>query len=286
MRVPRKLVPAAMLSLAFCAKHGGASAQETATPQAQAAPARPSDAAPTPVFDVAAIHLHESQPHEHNSIWSSSSDGNFNAENISVITLIGWGYEIPDTRILGAPAWARSTMFNIEARADPSVDQLLKSMTADASRKQKEKMVQGLLGDRFKLVTHTETRDLPIYALVVAKGGSKLGPLHESGSSVNTGTGRIEVQMSNSVAVLADELSKVAGRDVVDKTGVSGRYDIKLTWTPDDRVASLPGGVASSGDSGPSLFTALEEQLGLKLEPQKGPVSVLVIDRIAMPSEN
>jgi uncharacterized protein (TIGR03435 family) len=252
--------------------------------RAQGPPTQSQSAAP--VFDVAAIHVHEPQPHEHNSIWSSPFDGNFNTENISAISLIEWAYAIPDTRILGAPDWARSTMFNIEGKGGPSVDQQLRNLTSDAGRKQKEKMVQALLADRFHLAMHSETRELPIYNLMVAKGGSKLGAVQQSGSSVNTGNGRIEVQMSNSVAVLADELSKVAGRDVVDKTGISGRYDLKLHWTPDDRSAVAATDATSSPDSGPSLFTALEEQLGLKLEPAKVPVQVLVIDHIELPSEN
>src|SRR5215472_767412 len=249
----------------------------TSAAQAQAAP----------VFDVAAIHLHESQPHEHNSIWSSPFDGRFKAENISVNALIQWAYEMPQTRILGAPAWTGKTYFNIDATADPSVDHQLKGLTSDAGRKQKEKMVQALLADRFKLAAHSEARELPIYELVVAKGGAKLGQTHENGSSVNTGTGRIEVQGSNSVAILAEELSKVVGRIVVDKTGMSGRYDLKLEYAPDGSampLANTTGGFTP--DSGPSIFTALEEQLGLKLKPGKGPVQVLVIDHVEMPSAN
>jgi uncharacterized protein (TIGR03435 family) len=183
---------------------------------------------------------------------------------------------MPETRILDAPGWARSTYFNIDATADSSVDAQLKGLSSDAGRKQKEKMVKALLADRFKLVTHTETRELPIYALVVANGGAKLGTLQESGTSINRGSDRIEVQASNSVSTLAEQLSMIAGRDVVDKTGITGRYNLKLQWTPDDAAA----------DSGPSLFTALEEQLGLKLEPAKGPVPVLVIDHVETPTAN
>ena len=261
----------------------GAHGDASAAVQRQSAPA-PS-AAPAPVFDVAAIHLHIPAPHEHNSIWSSPADGRFRAENISVIDLIHWAYEMPETRILDAPGWASTTYFNIDAKADPSIDQQLHNLTSDAGRKQKEEMVQALLADRFGLVTHFETRELPIYVLVVAKGGPKLGAVQETGSWVNTGNGRIEVQMQNSIAMLAEELSKVAGRDVVDKTGVTGRYHLKLQWTPDDAAAPSSGNGAAS-DSGPSLFTAIEEQLGLKLESAKGPVEVLVVDHIEMPSEN
>lgn len=231
--------------------------------------------APAPVFDVAAIHPHIPDPHEHNSIWSSPTDGHFRAANVSVIMLIHWAYEVPETRILGAPGWAGTTYFNIDATADPSVDATLEKLTSDAARKQKEEMVQTLLADRFKLVMHTETRELPIYKLVVARGGAKLGDPKHSGTTFNYGRGHIEVEGSNSLAFLAEELSKETGRNVVDKTGITGRYDLKLQWTPDD-----------AADSGPSLFTALEEQLGLKLQPAKGPVQVLVIDHVEMPSAN
>ena len=242
-------------------------------------------AAPAPVFDVAAIHPHIPEPHEHNSILSSPADGNFKAENLSLVELIHWAYEMPETRILGAAAWANSTYFDIDAKADPSIDQQLHKLTSDAGRKRKEEMVQELLADRFGLVVHFETRELPIYALVVAKGGPKLGAVQENGSWVNTGNGRIEVQMMNSVAALAEELSKVAGRDVIDKTDKPGRYHLMLKWTPDDASAPSPGNGATA-DAGPSLFTALEEQLGLKLEPAKGPVQVLVIDHAEKPTAN
>lgn len=259
-----------------------------AIPAQQAAPRQAASAPETqPKFDVAAIHLHQSQPHEHNSIVSSPFEGHFNAENISLVMLIQWAFEMPETRILGAPAWAKSTFFNIDAAADPSVDRQLHNLTSDQGRREKEQMVRMLLADRFKLVTHSETRELPIYALVVAKGGAKLGPAQASGSSVSTSNGRIEVQMSNSVAVLAEELSRVVGRDVVDETGINGRYDLKLAWTPDDRASPMSNeSAALAADSGPSIFTALEEQLGLKLVPQKGPVQVLVVDHVQMPSAN
>jgi uncharacterized protein (TIGR03435 family) len=254
--------------------------------QASAAPGTPlaTSPAPAPAFDVAAIRLHESQPHEHNSIWSSPFDGNFNAENISVIALINWAYEMPDTRIIGAPSWAGTTMFNIEAKSGPEVDQQMHNLPSDAGRKQKEQMVQALLADRFGLKVHFETRELPVYNLVVAKGGAKLGPLQDFGSHINTWNNRIEVEMADSIPYFAAELSKVAGRDVIDKTGITGRYDIKLRFTPDDGPVMLNGQPAS--DPPPPLFTALVEQLGLKLESAKGPVRVLVIDHIEMPSEN
>ena len=272
----------AALIAAFCPASASAFAAQSAGPAAAQIPAAPQ-------FDVAAIHLHVSEPHEHNSIWSSPFDGNFNAANVSLITLIHWAWEMPDTRILGAPGWAGTTMFNIEAKADSSVDAQIKGLSSDAGRKTKEKMVQALLAERFKLVTHTETRELPIYDLVVAKGEPKLGTTQAQGTTVNHARDHIEVQSSNSVAILAEELSKEVGRDVVDKTGIEGRYDLKLKWAPDDGSAAQlvnNGAGGAPADSGPSILTALEEQLGLRLEPAKGPVQVLVIDHAEMPSSN
>jgi len=248
---------------------------------AQTSPVAQPQSAAAPVFDVAAIHVYNPQPHEGSHIWSSPSDGHFKAQNVILKGLIHWAFDMPETRILDAPGWVGTTRFSVDATADSSVDEGMHNLTSQAALLQKKKMVQALLADRFKLVVHTETRELPLYELVVAKGGAKLGPAQESGSSVNTSNGRIEVQMANSIAVLAEELSKVAGRDVIDKTGIAGRYDLKLRWTPEDHVPD-----SDSGASGPSLFTAPEEQLGLRLEPAKGPVQVLVIDHIDMPSQN
>jgi uncharacterized protein (TIGR03435 family) len=239
----------------------------------------PQNGAAAPVFDVTAIHLHEPQPHEHNSITSSPFDGHFLATNVSVMMLIHWAYEMPETRILGAPSWTRSSYFNVEAKADPALDLQLRNMTADTGRHEKELMVQAMLADRFGLVTHMETRELPIYELVVGKKGANLGPVQPGGSSVRTSNGQIEVQAANSVSVLAEELSKVVGRDVVDQTGITGRYDLKLLWTPDDAVAA-------GADAPPPIYTALEEQLGLRLVSAKGPVKVLIVDRVSQPSAN
>jgi uncharacterized protein (TIGR03435 family) len=273
---------AALIVLACLAFASSAAAQSTPAATPPAATASPTISQ----FEVAAIHLHQPQPHEHNSIWSSPFDGHFKAANSSVVMLVRWACEIPETRILGAPAWAATTYFDIDAKADPAIEAALHQLTSDAGRKQKEKMVQELLADRFKLVAHTEIRELPIYKLVIARGGAKFGDPKSSGTTVNHGRDHIEVEGANSAALLAEELSTEVGRDVVDKTGITGRYNLKLQWTPDDRAAPAQTGSPSAADSGPSIFTALEEQLGLKLEPQKGPVTVLVIDHVEMPSAN
>ncbi len=203
---------------------------------------------------------------------------------MSVVMLIHWAYEMPETRILDAPGWATSTFFNIDAETDPAVGQQLHNLKADEGRKLKEHMVQTLLEDRFKLATHAEERNLPLYLLVPSKQGARVGEVQSGGTTINYGRDHLEVQGENSMSLLAEVLSEVVGRPVVDKTGIVGRYHLTLKWTPDDAVRLVNG--AAEPDSGPSIFTALEEQLGLKLQPQKGPVPVLVIDHVAMPSGN
>ena len=275
---------AAWMVFAGTVVHGQAGAGgSAASPQAGSAPAGVAR------FDVAAIHQNIDDRSGHNHIYSSPNDGHFRAVNVSAKMLVRWAFEMPETRILGGPAWMNSTMFDIDATADSVVDAQMAGLNSAVGRQEKERMVRALLGERFKLVSHIETRELPIYALVAAKGGPKLGAIQTGGTTINTGRARMEVQGSNSIALLAEELAKIVGRVVVDKTGVEGRYDLKLSWTPDDGAASVvngSGGSSATADSGPSIFTSIEEQLGLKLESRKGPVEVLVIDHAEMPSEN
>jgi len=278
------IVASAWICLGAALLYGQAAAGQTqATPQAGS----PREGAP--LFDVAAIHQNIDDQSGHSHIYSSPTDGNFRAVNVSAKMLVRWAFEMPESRIEGGPAWINSSMFDIDAKAESAVDARMAGLSSDAGRQEKERMVRALLAERFKLVTHIETRELPIYALVVAKGGPKLGAIQTGGTTVNTGRARLEVQGSNSVALLAEELAKIVGRVVVDKTGIEGRYNLKLSWTPDDGAApALNGNAGSSAaaDSGPSIFTAIEEQLGLKLVSKKGPVEVLVIDHVEMPSEN
>lgn len=240
-------------------------------------------AASIPQFDVAAIHQHIPEPHEHNSIWSSGSDSHFKAENVNLSTLIHWAFDMPETRVLNLPGWANSIYFNIDASSDASADAQMAHLSSEAGNLKKHKMVQALLAGRFKLATHTETRELPVYELIVAKGTPKLGDDKSDGTTINHWRDHIEVQASNSVAVLAEELAKEVGRPVIDKTGISGRYNLKIRWTPDVDAASSG---SSAPDAPPSIFTALEEQLGLKLRPGKGAFEVLVVDLVEMPSNN
>jgi uncharacterized protein (TIGR03435 family) len=233
------------------------------------------------VFEVASVKENKTADrHAHSHIYSSSSNGEFTAMNVPMEMLMGFAFAVPESRILNAPAWFNSVRFDIEAKAETSIDEQLRKLTPDEGKREKQTMLQALLADRFQLRTHTETRELPVYWLVVAKGGAKLSP-NFSGNHVGLGRGSLTVQGgADSVAILADRLGQQLGRIVVNKTGISGSYDLSLKWSPD------VDGITPPADSGPSIFTAIQEQLGLKLESAKDSVPVLVIDHVDMPSEN
>ena len=203
-------------------------------------------------------------------------------------------YGLPGNRIIDGPKWLDTTRFDIDAKMDDSVADHLRTLAHGPRRLETQAMFQQLLADRFKLAVHWETRELPVYTLTVAKKGPKLQPTKEategSGtSSHNNGLGSEftakGVTLPELAGALTQELSRELGRDIIDKTEIKGRYDLTLKWTTPDAGAA-PDNPASSADSGPSIFTALQEQLGLKLEPAKAPVQVLVIDHAEMPSEN
>ena len=133
-------------------------------------------------------------------------------------------------------------------------------------------MLQTLLADRFALAIHRETRQLPVYSLVIAKSGSKLQ--QGDAASPNFSTGTTSLRGTMDTAALAGHLTATLERTVIDNTGLKGTWEFSLTWVPEDQT------------DGPSIFTAVQEQIGLRLESTKGPVQVLVIDSAERPSEN
>jgi len=232
----------------------------------------------------------------------------FSVKNLTPIMLIRSAYGIPmgaaDNRIAGAPGWISSEKFDVEAKIAGDVVEELKKLSPQERTLAQQQMLQAILADRFKLVIHRENKDMPLYTLVVAKGGSKLKESKPQDSaqvptSGRGGRGRGLGLMGDGgpivaqvVAVpdLARLLSTILGRPVLDKTGLAGKYDFTLQWAPDEAESlNTPGGAPSpvSADTNrPSLFTALQEQLGLKLESGKGPIEVIVIDHIERPSGN
>jgi len=228
-----------------------------------------------------------------------TSPGRFEAGNQTLRRLVRQAYNIMESQISGGPGWIDSDRYDIEAKFEgtsPSAGIMV--------------MLQALLTERFKLVLHHEMKELPIYELTVARGGPKLRsspngcipvdpskptpPGQKASDScgyLGMGRGMLEAT-SITMPNLAIALSRLTGQPVSDKTGITGNYSVHLTFAADDSISLPPpptgdfGNPAQNVDAGPSMFTAIQEQLGLKLQAGKGPVEVLVIDHVERPSEN
>jgi bla regulator protein blaR1 len=215
-------------------------------------------------------------------------------------TLLAYIYDVREFQISGGPGWINSDRYDIVAKSERAAgsenapaDPLKQT---DDQRKtfleQTRQRMQALLADRFHLVVHRETKEAPVYALVVSKNGSKLQPAKDGGPD-RMRMGRAEINgEAVEMQMLVMPLANILGRPVINKTGLAGKFDFKLEWTPDPNQAfgnfgPPPPDAPPPGDpSGPSIFTAVQEQLGLRLESEKGPVEMVVIDRVEKPSEN
>lgn len=248
---------------------------------------------PQPAFEVASIKRDVSgQPGPQYRIFPG-----FTVQRATLKDLVTMAYGIHDFQLSGGPVWINSDRYNIEAKAEgPPV-------FSQEYRMLQLRRLQTLLEDRFNLAVHRETRELPVYELTVAKGGAKLQPptcIPRASTDVTVapgksmrdycgwggwGIGRYEFTDGN-MSNLAGGLSGMLERIVVDKTGITGRFHLQLTFAPDDSVRRFPDLPAPPPGDAPNIFTALQEQLGLKLESAKGPVEVLVIDHVEKPSEN
>jgi uncharacterized protein (TIGR03435 family) len=234
------------------------------------------------------------------------ADG-YSATNVSLKSLIQNAYGIKEDLISGVPSWAETAGYDVEAKMDESVAAALQQLPAEQRAEHRRLMLQSLLADRFKLKAHREAKELPIYALVIAKGGFKLkeadpnktdtnGVKGPDGRPLPMGMMMMRPGQLNAKAIpisnLVANLSQQLHRTVVDKTGLTGKYDITLQWTPEEGSGPMfPGGPPSGAPpppdpNGPSIFTALQEQLGLRLDSTKGPVETLVLDHVETPSEN
>jgi uncharacterized protein (TIGR03435 family) len=271
----------------------------------------PLGAQATPTFDVASVKPNKSGPGPQRVGFAPG--GRFVATNIPAIDLIavafGTPQPLPTFRITGGPGWATSDRFDIAAKADgdpqpgpngPPTEMFL--------------MVRAMLADRFKLVVHTETREMPFYTLGIDRSDGRLGPqLHPAavdcaalrrggprggaapappppGQPVPCGMMMAPGRLNGggaTLAMLSTVFSRLVNRVVEDRTGLTGNYDVTLEFTPDQSMlppGGLPPGMPSPPSDGPSLFTALREQLGLKLDAARGPVEIVVIDHIEPPT--
>jgi uncharacterized protein (TIGR03435 family) len=247
-------------------------------------------------FDSVTVKLSDPTK-EHEAMYWRQPDG-LKWEGVTLSGMIANAYgvsRIVKGQIEGGPGWMGSRAFDINAKVDAETTARWSKLTKSEVDEERRSMTRSLLADRFHLKFHHETREMRALVLRVAKSGSKLQPPHpeqnlQAGIPPNRinffGHGHMEghsALMSNLARSLASE-PEIAGRPVVDKTGLTGGYDFTLRWTSDD-----PGFGAAPADPNaqwPSLFTALEEQLGLKLTPEKQPIDIIVVDSVEMPSEN
>ena len=265
----------------------------------------------SPVYDVVSI-----KPNKSDSDWDTvrMHANGFTATHINMLSLIQEAFGVKEHQISGAPSWLNSARYDVEAKMDSSVADELRKLNKDQRRLEGQRMLQALLADRLKLTIHRESKELPVYALVIAKNGPKLQEAKPGDTYLNgikgvdgkSGPGRISVQngvggrtelkcQAVPVAELVELLSDQLHRTILDKTALTGKYDITLEWMPEEGSPMFRGteggqqetnNTPSPEASAPSLFTAIQEQLGLKLEPQKAPVEILVIDHVEKPSEN
>jgi uncharacterized protein (TIGR03435 family) len=254
----------AALALALAAAH--ALAQGPAPFKHMAADAHPS-------FAVAAIKLHD--PTSSRQGFSSNAD-RVNIRNESVAAMIVFAYSLNKEQVLKAPAWATDEPYDIEGKADAE---------GQPNLRQEQEMVQKLLADRFQLKFHMEKRELSVYAVRIAKGGPKLSPAaNPNGILDQTGNGGGNVQTIKysdcSMSDFAFGEQFFFDRPVVDQTGLAGKFDFTIRYTVDESRTS------DDPNAPPGIFTAVQEQLGLKFEPAKAPADVYVIDHIERPSPN
>ena len=237
----------------------------------------------SPAFEAASV-----RPTDPNRVGSTFNfaPGELQIGGGTLRKILETAYNLRTFQILGGPTWLDADRYDISARNDAALNVLPKKQRNAEMRRG----LQTVLADRFQLEVHRETREWPEYALVVAKGGNRLNPPDDGvGNGINAGCGAMRGTRAT-MSDLAMVLSRQMERPVLDKTSLSGRYDFEMNYTPDNGCASRqPDGSTANSETltdRPSIFTALQEQLGLKLESIKGPVEVIVIDRAERPGPN
>ena len=245
-------------------------------------------AGPLPQWDVATVKPHSAT--DGNMFWGSTADG-LSFAGVPLQQMICSAWNLKTYQISGAASWMESTPFDLTAKVSGDDVPIYKKLNSA----QRGQMLRILLAERFQLKSHMVTKTLPVYNLVVDKGGPKLTPTtaiqppSEEEYKANPGKYKIRGGMSMGsgmfkgtgipVSSLASQLSNALGRPVIDATHLTGEYDINLRYRPEE------GAAADNADT-PSIFAAVQEQLGLKLVPDKGPVETLVVDSAQKPEAN
>lgn len=240
------------------------------------------------VYDVASIHHHPAGDGSM-SISEPPHLARLTLTGVTMANIVQIAYGLDEFQLLGSPSWLQSQRFDVLARSDSAADDVLAKLTPCQQRLTKEHMLQLLLADRAHLAIHHGSKDVSGYSLVIAKSGPKLresppdpDPQHGSGMSVSNNKLGFQLTANNyGLNSFAAWLAQETHSPVADKTGLSKKYDLALQWSED--LAAAP---ASGDPPYPLIFTALQEQLGLKLDPTKVPIDTVIIDHIDRPSEN
>jgi uncharacterized protein (TIGR03435 family) len=246
---------------------------------------------PAPAYGYDVVSIHKADPKEMNTRIGPGPQGGIRTENVSVMQLLTFAYDVRPHQIVGAPGWVNSERYDVSFTPDKPEPGIIPGTASfrkvQATFSRHRQRMQAVLRDRFGLILHTETREMPMYALVIAKGGHKLsapadpgkGPSLQVTRGMMTGVGIYMELLTNGLAGLLN-------RHVKNETGLDGPYDFTMKWTPDSGAAVTDEPTSADSDAGTSVFTSLTEQLGLKLEAKKGPVPVFVVEKVERPSEN
>jgi len=228
--------------------------------------------------EISVVSIKPSDPGT-NSMGNRFPSGRFTFTGYSLMSLIESAYSVKEYQILDAPGWMSSERWNLEGE-----------LTQPVSMFSYPQLLQPVLADRYHLKIRRETRTMPIYSLVIAKGGAKLKKSDpEAPGGVRYGNQIIGRKYD--IRMLAPNLTGELNMPVVDNTGLTGIYDIDLKWTPDPARPAFgdvhnPADLPAPDPNRPEIFTAIKEQLGLELKAEKGPVDVIVIDHVERPTPN
>jgi len=250
--------------------------------------------APAPAYTYDAVSIHKADPAGRNSGFSPGPQGGLHARNDTAMQLLTFAFDAPEYQLVGVTGWAKTDRFEIYLTPDRSEAPLpdnANQAELDGWLIRNRQRLQAVLRDRFGLVVRRETREMPLYALTVSKGGHKLSAPADPdrGVSLNINGGQQIVARWSTMKLLADSLAMLMGRFVRDETGLDGSFDFKMDFSRDSTGADVVprSEAAPVGDSArPSIFAALTEQLGLRLEAKKGPVPILVVEKLDRPTEN
>jgi len=239
-----------------------------------------------PAYGYEVVSIHPAAPGETNSGFGPGAQGGMRARNVTALKALTFAYYVQDYQFEDVPGWARSERFEINFTPDqaetlPGRESSRVAIDGWISRQRQR--LQAVLHDRFSLALRAETRELPIYSLTVAKNGHKLSaPEHpERGQSMNINRGQQIKARNATMKALTEVLSMVLRRPVHDDTGLQGAYDFEFEYAPESG-GTAPGDLSER----PSIFTAVTEKLGLRLQSKKGSVPIFVIERIERPGEN